>query len=63
VAEDHWSGAFQRAVEVVVVAVAEPCGDGADEDLSTDGVVVLDIGDVELIGTVTKDRGAHGRRA
>ena len=53
VPEDHRTRPLQRAVEVVVVAVAEAGGHRSHEDLAADRVVVLDIGDVELIGTVT----------
>ena len=54
VAEDHGPRAIQRAVEIVVVAVAQPRRDGPHEDLATDRLVVVDIGDVELVGIVEK---------
>ncbi|SRR5258706_5981305 len=59
VAEDHGTRALECAVEVVVVAVAQPGGNRAHQDLAADGMVVLDLGDIELVGTVTKHRGAH----
>ena len=59
VAEDHGSRSVQRAIEVVVVAVAEPRGDRSHEDLTTDGFVMLDIGHLELVGIVNKYGGAH----
>ena len=59
VPEDHRSRAAERAVEVVVVAVAQPGGDGAHQYLAPDRIIVLHIGDVELVGTVKQYRGAH----
>ena len=52
VAEDHGSGAMERAIEIVIVAVAQPGGNGSHQDLATDRIVMLHVGDDELIGIV-----------
>ena len=59
VTEDHRARTHQRAVEVVVVAVAQPGSNRAHEHLATDGLIELDISEVQLVGTVTKHRGTH----
>ena len=60
VAEDHRTRALQRAVEVVVVAVTQPDRNRPDEDLAADGLVVLDIDDVEHVRSLAEHSGAHG---
>lgn len=59
VTQDHRSRALQCSVEVVVIAVAQPRRDGSNEDFTADWRVVLDIDEIELVGTVTKHSGAH----
>ena len=59
VAEDHGTRTVQRAVEVVVVAVAQAGRDRPHQDLATDRLVVLDIGDGELVGIVEEYGSAH----
>ena len=54
VAEDHGPRAIERAVEIVVVAVAQPRRDPLHQYLATDRLVVFDIRDGELVGIVEK---------
>jgi len=58
-AEDHRTATAERAVEVVVVAVAQPGGDGSDEHFTADRLVVFDVGDDQLVGAVDQYGGAH----
>ena len=59
VTEDQRPRSVQGAVEIVVVAVAQACGDRPHQDLTADGSVVSDIGDVEQVGIVTQYGGTH----
>ena len=61
VAEHDWRGHYQRAVEDVLIAVAESRRGGLDQYLVGSGTGHADLLDVEPTGDRMKDRSAHGR--
>src|SRR4051812_37648951 len=59
VTEDHGAAATERAVEVVIVAVAQTGGHRSHKHFATDRRAVLDIGDREFVRVVEQDSSAH----
>jgi hypothetical protein len=59
VTEDHRPRPVQGAIEIVIVAVAQPCGDGPHQNLASYWLVVDDFGDIELVRVVKQYGGTH----